>query len=95
MTYNTIRFISVLNLKLFEPMKTKLMAKEVVEISVMLYKKIGRWATWLQYKCIEKFKSLNSFNSCIYWHIDLKPLRAFLKVGLPTLCNNFVKKLLI
>ena len=74
-----MRFISVLNLKLFKPMKTKLMAKEVVEISVMLYRKIGRWATWLQYKCVEKIKSLNSFNSCIYWHIDLKPLRALLK----------------
>ena len=43
MAYNTIRFIFVLNLKLFELMKTKLMAKEVVEISVMLYRKIGRW----------------------------------------------------
>ena len=79
MAYNTIRFLSVLNLKLFEPMKTKLMAKEVVEISIMLCRKIGRWATWLHYKCIEKFKSLNSFNSCIYCYINLKPLRAFLK----------------
>ena len=79
MAYNTIRFISVLNLKLFESMKTELLAKEDVEISVMLYSKIGRWATWLQYKCIEKFKSLNSFNSSIYCHIDLKPLKAFLK----------------
>ena len=95
MAYNTIRFMSVLNLKLFEPIKTKLMAKEVVEISVMLYRKIGRWATWLQYMCIEKFKSLNSFNSCIYWHIDLKPLRAFLKWVYQHFVTILSKKLLI
>ena len=77
MAYNTIRFVPVPNLKLFEPMKTESWAKEVVGTSIMLYGKMGWWATRLQYKCIEIFKSLNSFTSCIYWYIDLKLAEPF------------------
>ena len=41
MAYDTIIFVSVLNLKLFEPMKTELWAKEVLGIPIMLYGKMG------------------------------------------------------
>ena len=40
-TYKTIQRASVPNLNLFEPMKSELQAKEVGEISIMLYGKMG------------------------------------------------------
>ena len=41
MAHKIIKRVSVLNLKLFRPMKTELLAKGVGEFSVMLY---GKWA---------------------------------------------------
>ena len=61
MACKTIQHVSVPNLKLFEPNKTKLWEKEVGRFSIMLYGKMG-WSaffcppTWLpQYKCMEIF----------------------------------------
>ena len=40
MVYKTIQRVSVPNLKLFEPLKTELRAKECGEFSIML---LGKW----------------------------------------------------
>ena len=52
MAFKTIQPLSVLNLKSFGPMKKDLWAKEVREVCITLYGKIGWWAffclpTWL------------------------------------------------
>ena len=56
-----IQHISVPNLKLFGQTKTELWAKEVGELSIKLYGKMGWWAFFCtptsppQYKCVEIF----------------------------------------
>ena len=86
MAYKTIQRVSVLDLTLFGSMKTELWTKEVGNFSITLYEKMGWWAfscpsTWLpQYKRIEIFSTLNAYNSCIYWCINLK-LSEILQIG--------------
>ena len=41
MVYKTMQCVSVPNLKLFEPMKTEIWAKEIGEFSITLYGKMG------------------------------------------------------
>ena len=52
MAYKTIKRVSVPNLKSFGPTKTELRAKEVGELSIMLYGKMS-WGYFLahQYGC--------------------------------------------
>ena len=53
MAYKTIQCVSILNLKLFGPMKTELWAKEFGHFSVMLYmgKLAGSHSFAYQYGC--------------------------------------------
>ena len=75
MANKTIQPVSVPNLKSFGPMKTDSWAKEVGEVSIMLYGKIGSQALFCLVAAIlmyGDFLNLNSLNSCIYWSIGLK-----------------------
>ena len=80
MAWNTMQVVSVPNSNLFGKMKAELLVKEVEGFSITLYNKMGWWAFfcppiwWLEYKCMEIYKTLNNCNSCIYWYIDLKPV---------------------
>ena len=80
MAYKIIKSVFVPNVKSFGPTKTELRAKEVGEFSIVLYRKMAFSCppTWLpQYKCMDIFKTLNSRNFCIYWHIDRKHAEMF------------------
>ena len=83
MAYKTIKRVSVSNLKAFGLTKTELRAKEVGELSMTSYGKMGWWAfscppTWLAlYKCMEIFKTLDSRNFYIYLCINLKLAKIF------------------
>ena len=82
MAFQTIKRVSVPNLKSSGPTKTELLAKEVGEFSIMLCGKMG-WGRFLthHHKCMEIFKTLNSLNFCFYWCIDLKLARDLSKWG--------------
>ena len=92
MAFKTIQRVFVPNLKLSGPRRTELLAKEVEEF-LLCY--IGKWAG--EHGCrninVWRFSELWTpiVNSCIIIGISTRNLQRYFKLGLFTLCKNFVE----
>ena len=90
--------VSLPKLQSFGPLKIELWAKEVGEFSITLYGRMSWWTffcplTWLaQYRCMEISKLWTTAITLPFIGVSAWNLQRTFRIGLSTLCTNFVKK---